>query len=50
MRYLLLIFLTYAIRVNMSGYIWYCQYLLCPLGFGLVFQHLKGEEEMVISS
>lgn len=34
-RYLLLIFLTYAIRYNISGYVWACNILLCAVGYGL---------------
>lgn len=33
-RYLLLIFLTYAIRYNISGYVWSCDVLLCAVGYG----------------
>lgn len=32
-RYLLLIFLAYAIRANIGGGVWTCDYLLCALGF-----------------
>ena len=32
-RYLLLIFLTYAIRYNISGYVWACNALLCAVGY-----------------
>lgn len=33
-RYLLLIFLAYGIRANISGSVWTCAYLLCAVGFG----------------
>ena len=37
-RYLLLIFLTYAIRANIGGGAWTCDYLLCALGYGLALR------------
>ena len=37
-RYLLLIFLAYAIRANIGGGAWTCDYLLCALGYGLALR------------
>lgn len=44
-RYLFLIFLAYAIRYNISGYVWGCDVLLCAVGYGItVKKKLKDGE------
>ena len=46
-RYLLLIFLAYAIRANIGGGVWTCDYLLCALGFSFALSLSSPNSESV---
>ena len=43
-RYLILLFVAYAIQANISGDLWNCSALLCALGYGFA---LSGAEQPV---
>ena len=34
-RYIFLFLIAYAVRANIGGYLWQCDYLACALGYGL---------------
>ena len=43
-QYFLLFIMAYAVYANISGTVWDCRALLCALGFGLVYNPIKGNK------